>query len=269
MQTKLICSDIDGTLLNKDRELSTKTIAAIKDVAHMPFILISSRMPQAMEHLQQELDITHLPLICYNGGLIIDGEEIVHSTEIDLDIARALVDFCSDTEIHSSLYHGREWYVPGMDFWANRESNNTKVKPVTQALEMTLKNWRSEGKGAHKIMCMGEPAELDALVGFIESNFNDQIVGYRSKPTYLEISPKSISKKTSLETLLNHQYPELGLHNVMAFGDNYNDVDMLSSVGVGVAVENAIAEAKDAADHKTACNIDDGVALFLETMVWS
>ena len=113
-------------------------------------------------------------------------------------------------------------------------------------------------------MCMGEPAELDMLVDFIEKNYHDQIIGYRSKPTYLEISPKCISKKTSLETLLDLQYPELGLHNVMAFGDNYNDVDMLSAVGVGVAVENAIAEAKEAADHKTACNIDDGVALFLE-----
>ena len=264
MQTKLICSDIDGTLLNKDRELSTKTIEVIKDMAPMPFILISSRMPQAMEHLQAELDITHLPLICYNGGLIIEGEEVVHSTEINLDITKALVDFCSDTEIHSSLYHGREWYVPGMDFWANRESNNTKVVPVLQAIEMTLEKWKSESKGAHKIMCMGKPTELDSLVAFIENNYNDEIIGYRSKPTYLEISPKSISKKTSLETLLSLQYPELGLQNVMAFGDNYNDVDMLSAVGVGVAVENAISEVKDAADHKTVCNIDDGVALFLE-----
>ena len=113
-------------------------------------------------------------------------------------------------------------------------------------------------------MCMGEPAELDALVDYIENNHNEQIIGYRSKPTYLEISPKSISKKTSLEALLNHQYPELGLQNVMAFGDNHNDIDMLNAVGVGVAVENAIAEAKDAADHRTACNIEDGVALFLE-----
>ncbi|MEL4454889.1 Cof-type HAD-IIB family hydrolase [Lutimonas vermicola] len=264
MQTKLICSDIDGTLLNKDRELSEKSIEVIKDLSPIPFILISSRMPQAMQHLQQELDITHLPLICYNGGLIIDGDDVLHSTEINMDVIRALVDFCSGTQIHSSLYHGREWYVPGMDFWANRESFNTKVIPVTQAIEMTLDQWKKEGKGAHKIMCMGDPAELDRLVAFIENNYKEQIVGYRSKPTYLEISPKSITKKTSLETLLDLHYPDLGLHNVMAFGDNYNDVDMLSAVGVGVAVENAITEAKDVADHKTARNIDDGVALFLE-----
>jgi hydroxymethylpyrimidine pyrophosphatase-like HAD family hydrolase len=51
MKTKLICSDIDGTLLNKDRELSTRTIATIKNHRDISFILISSRMPQAMVHL--------------------------------------------------------------------------------------------------------------------------------------------------------------------------------------------------------------------------
>ena len=264
MQTKLICSDIDGTLLNMDRQLSQKTIDVVKNNAHIPFILISSRMPQAMEHLQEELDISHLPLICYNGGLIIKGEEVLQSIEIQLEVIRSLIDFCSETNIHSSLYHKRDWYVASLDYWAKRESNNTKVIPTVQDVKTTLMQWGFEKNGAHKMMCMGEPAELDALVGFIEDNLKNEVIGYRSKPTYLEISPKSISKKTSLETLLQIQYPEIKLENVMAFGDNYNDIDMLSAVGVGVAVENAIEEVKDVVHHKTYCNVDDGVALFLE-----
>ena len=83
MKTKLICSDIDGTLLNKERELSERTITAIKSNSHFPFILISSRMPKAMVHLQEELSISHLPLIAYNGGLILDNNKVLHSTEID------------------------------------------------------------------------------------------------------------------------------------------------------------------------------------------
>ena len=77
MITKIICSDIDGTLLNKERELSDRTIKVIKDNSETPFILISSRMPKAMVHLQRELDITHLPLIAYNGGLVIDNKDIL------------------------------------------------------------------------------------------------------------------------------------------------------------------------------------------------
>lgn len=264
MPYKLICSDIDGTLLNKNRELSDKTIGAIKDLSPTPFILISSRMPQAMEHLQMELDIRHLPLICYNGGLVIDGDRVIESTEIDTGIARSLAGFCQNTGIHSSLYHGREWYVPSMDYWAKRESNNTKVIPQIQDIDTTIGKWELEGKGAHKIMCMGEAQEIDALARYIEENFNDKIIGYRSKPTYLEISPRDISKKTAIETLLVHNYPELGMQDVTAFGDNYNDIDMLQAVGRGVAVSNAIPEVLAVADLITSTNKENGVAEVLE-----
>lgn len=264
MQTQLICSDIDGTLLNKERELSEKTKNVIKEVSHIPFILISSRMPQAMEHLQQELEITHLPLICFNGGYVVKGEEILESTEIHIETSKSVAEFCLHSKVHCSLYHGREWYVEEMDYWAKRESHNTKVKPELRTVRDTLDIWEKEGKGAHKIMCMGEPQVLDQLVEFINTYYKEEIIGYRSKPTYLEISPKKISKKTALETLLQLEYPELNLAQVMAFGDNYNDIDMLNSVGVGVAVENGIAEAREAASFQTSCNIDDGVAVFME-----
>ncbi len=267
MQTKLICSDIDGTLLNKNRELSNKTIEVIKDISPIPFILISSRMPQAMLHLQEELDIKHLPIICYNGGFITNKNQVLQSTEIDSDITKTLAIFCLEKQIHSSLYHGFEWFVPSMDYWAKRESNNTKVIPEVQAIEKTLIQWEAERKGAHKIMCMGQEEEIDALATFIENNFNEQIIGYRSKPTYLEISPKSISKKTAIQSLLQLQYPELSINNVMAFGDNYNDIDMLAAAGIGVAVENAIPEVLAVADVVTGSNKEDGVALFLEEVL--
>lgn len=267
MDTHLICSDIDGTLLNKERELSEKTKNVVKELSHIPFILISSRMPQAMEHLQEELDITSLPMICYNGGLILQQGRVLHSTEIGIEIADSLVNFCKDGSIHTSLYHSKEWYVPEMDYWARRESNNTKVVPVVQELQTTLENWSKEGKGAHKIMCMGPAEEIDLLADYIEEYHRDQIIGYRSKPTYLEISPKVISKKTALKTLLQLHFPELSLKDVMAFGDNYNDIDMLQAVGIGVAVENAITEALEVADYITSTNKKDGVAEFLATQL--
>ena len=132
---------------------------------------------------------------------------------------------------------------------------------------MTIGKWELEGKGAHKIMCMGDEVEIDQLVDFIERYHGQEIIGYRSKPTYLEISAKSISKKTAIESLVAEKYPELGMENVMAFGDNYNDIEMLEAVGTGVAVANANREVKKVADHKTDSNVKDGVAKFLEKMV--
>jgi len=266
MKIKLICSDIDGTLLNKDRALSPRTIHTIKDNSSIPFILISSRMPQAMRHLQQELNITHLPLIAYNGGLIIDNDHVLHTTEITTTCIASIDEFCSSTKLHLSLYHHDEWYVPTMDFWAKREQNNTKVTPQVKTIQNTIATWEKEGKGAHKIMCMGDEHEIDELVLFLEKEFDDTIIGYRSKPTYLEISHAEISKKTAIEFLLKTNYPELNLSDVLAFGDNYNDIEMLKSVGIGVAVQNAKKEVLFVANKTTLANIDDGVAVFLENI---
>jgi Cof subfamily protein (haloacid dehalogenase superfamily) len=264
MQVKLICSDIDGTLLNKERELSEKSISVIKKMAPTPLILISSRMPQAMEHLQQELDISHLPLIAYNGGLTLEQGTVLDSTEIDLNLVEAITVFCSERQIHASLYHRYQWYVAEMDYWAKRESNNTKVAPQVQPVEQTIAQWQGSGNGAHKIMCMGDPLEIDQLASFIQKKYHDQVIGYRSKPTYLEISPARVSKKTALEELMKFQYQGLSLNNVMAFGDNFNDIDMLDAVGMGVAVKNANSEVLAVADRVTETNTNDGVAIFLE-----
>ncbi len=151
-----------------------------------------------------------------------------------------------------------------MDYWAKREANNTKVIPTIQNIETTLHNWKQQNKGAHKIMIMGDEIEINNLVNFLEKNYKEEVIGYRSKNTYLEIAHKSINKKTAIETLINSYYPKLNLENVLAFGDDYNDVEMLKTVGIGVAVQNSKDEVISIANEITLTNIEDGVALYLE-----
>lgn len=86
MSYKLLCTDIDGTLLNKDRVLSPETINQITRIKdNCAIVLASSRMPDAMRHLQKDLDITNSPLIAYNGGLVLDKNTVLSSTEIPMD----------------------------------------------------------------------------------------------------------------------------------------------------------------------------------------
>ncbi len=264
MPYRIVFSDIDGTLLNSERELSEFTISEIKRIKEtIPVILISSRMPSAMIHLQQELDIATEPIICYNGGLIMVDQKPIHSTFISPDIVEKLNDFNRERKFHISLYHNDDWYVPEMDFWANREANNTKVTPTVKPAKSVIQEWKDHNKGAHKIMCMGEEAYIDQAYSFLEQTFGDILHLYRSKPTYIEIAHKSISKLTAIEILLKTHY-NIPISHAVAFGDNYNDIAMLTAVGTGVAVANAKPETLKIADVITLSGKEDGVATFIK-----
>ncbi len=267
MPHSIVFSDIDGTLLNKERELSEFTISEIKRIKNkIPIILISSRMPSAMIHLQEDLGIEEQPLICYNGGLILVNNNPIHSTCIETDIIEDLFCFNDDLNVHISLYNNDEWFVPEIDFWAKREANNTKVNPIVKPINQVLKDWKSDLKGAHKIMCMGDEKLINLIVVFLESKYSSDLHLYRSKPTYLEIAHKSISKLTAIELLLNTHF-NIPIEQAIAFGDNYNDIEMLKAVGMGVAVANAKPETLEIANFITLAGKEDGVATYLKNYI--
>lgn len=264
MTFKIVFSDIDGTLLNEDRELSSLTLRIIRQLQQeVPFILISSRMPQAMQHLQEELHISHQPLICYNGAQIIVDNNTISSTEIPWEIINELHKYNQNTGCHLSLFNSTEWFVPAMDFWARREQNNTKVTPRVKPVEEVLIDWKDLKKGAHKIQCMGENAVIDGIENFLFRNFKEQLHLYRSKDTYLEIANKEVSKLTAIKILLNSHF-HLSLEESIAFGDNFNDHEMLRAVGMGIAVGNARPEILKIAKSITDPGKEDGVAKSLQ-----
>lgn len=217
-------------------------------------------MPSAMTHLQKDLGIDGLPMICYNGGLVLVDGEIVDDISIAPTILEDIANLNAHNNFHISLYNNDDWYVPSMDFWAKREENNTKVTPIVKATNDVINLWTEEGKGAHKVMCMGEKEHIDFVYAELGKLHGDKLHLYRSKDTYLEIANKNISKLTGIEELLACKYPHLSLENCIAFGDNYNDIEMLKAVKHGVAVANAKEEVLVIANAVTDINKNDGVA---------
>jgi Cof subfamily protein (haloacid dehalogenase superfamily) len=262
MSYKLLCTDIDGTLLNAERELAPETIFQFERIKeNCSVILASSRMPEAMRHLQRDAGIAGSPLIAYNGGLVLDGDKVLSSTEIAYKEVEKIVELSGGTEIHVSIYNNDEWYVPAMDYWADREASNTKVTPQVRSLTETLAEYSKTNKGAHKVMCMGPADDIAVLYDNLILHLNEDLHVYKSKDTYLEIASKKISKKSAIATLLEHVYGHLDWKDVIAFGDNYNDMEMLAAVGMGVAVGNAKEEVLAIANDVTATNKKHGVAL--------
>lgn len=267
MTIQAICSDIDGTLLNKERELSEKTIRVLKHLgASMPVILASSRMPGAMRHLQHQLGINEHPLICYNGGYVLVYKDhqptVIHSVDLPLEVARYVTEVVENRSIHASFYSEDNWYASQEDQWSAREEKITKVKPVIKMAHDVVALFEATNAPVHKVMCMGPEDEIARLEEMINNNFVKYVHAFRSKSTYLEITPRPVSKATALEKVL--ALNNISMTEVIAFGDNYNDIDLLKLAGIGIAVENARAEVKAVANDMTLANIEDGVAVALE-----
>lgn len=267
MKYKAICSDIDGTLLNSERDLSLRLKQIIKTIpSQIPVILASSRMPDAMRHLLADLNRPSEPIIAYNGGFVLDGKgNVLDSVSISLDLVAKILKMTAKTSIHVSLYHGENWYESQNDYWAQREIKNTKVEPTWKTNEEVLNLWSKNQLGAHKVMCMGDSQEISWLFGELHFEHAADLNLYRSKDTFIEIAAKKISKATALRLVLEQCY-DFGMEDVIAFGDNYNDIDLLQSVGWGVAVENARPEVKAVANEITLHHREDGVAATLERL---
>lgn len=265
MHYKAICSDIDGTLLNSNRDISPRLKLVINQFPkEFPLILASSRMPDAMRHLLRDLQRPVEPLIAYNGGFVLDkAGNLLDSVEIPINIVAKILEMTRKTDIHVSLYHGENWYEPKADYWAKREIQNTKVEPIWMSGESVLDLWAKENKGAHKVMVMGDSNEISWLFGELHLAYSSDVHLYRSKDTYIEIAPRKISKATALKLVLESHY-DFGMEDIIAFGDNYNDIDLIQSVGWGVAVANARPEVKAVAKEITLHHKEDGVAATLE-----
>lgn len=261
MKYKILCSDLDGTLLSTKSDVSKNAIEQINKIKNeTKIILVSARMPSGMRYIQEDLGITEQPIICYNGALVLSGNTELTSVFIPTDILKEIYKLCSELEADLGLYFNNEWYVPKTSLRVEKEIKYTKSTPVFQDTEHTLSNWEKRNIGAHKIMLMCTKASADSLMPTLQKELGVALNLYRSNDTLIEIAPKSVSKLSAIKTLMKEDET---LNDIIAFGDNYNDIEMLENVGFGVAVANARDEVKAISNYITLENTKDGVAHYI------
>jgi len=255
---KMLCLDIDGTLLNSQHQITEKTVNIIQQVVkekNLLVILVSARMPKGIWFLQKELKVRQ-PIISYNGALVITNNlEQLSSLNISISDVKKVYKLAQELKLHMSLYKDDNWYVDKMDKWAKEESEITNIKPNILKFDDLISSWKS---GANKLLCIGTPEKIKVLEEQAKVCSLDKLTIYRSKPTYLEIIPKAASKTTAIKTL--QEKFNIKREEVIAIGDNYNDIDMLTYAGLGVAMGNSPQEVKKAANEVTRSNDNDGVA---------
>lgn len=262
-EIKLIVSDIDGTILDDQHQISSQLKQLLPDLTKhgIHFVLASARSPQGMAAIATTLTLADQPLACYNGALILNHAHLELSETLfsqPLDQLEAIRVFQEIQRYFSSislnLYSGINWFVPAFDHWVKAESEITQIQPTVADLSDLL---HARHVPVHKFLLIDQANTIQSLIAHLNKLSLHHTAYYLSKNNYLEITHRDISKATVVTELA--KYYDLQKDQVLAIGDNYNDLPMLQAAGIGIAMANAPIAVQQAATDVTTSNQEEGV----------
>jgi Cof subfamily protein (haloacid dehalogenase superfamily) len=252
----LVVSDVDGTLLTKDKILTEAAQRAVRrlEESGVGFTIVSSRPTIGMRFLIEPLQIT-LPVGSFNGSSIVDAQlnPIEHHL-IPASAAQRCLEVLNEFGVDIWLFTHDKWLTDNADAEYNAfEKRTIKVDPdivedFTPYLSDACKIVGSSADFAHLQRC--EAAMQKAL--------GAQATVARSQSYYLDITPPGYDKGTFVQAMAMR----LGISTdaIATIGDMHNDVAMFRKSGMSIAMGNATDDIKKQATHVTTSNADEGFA---------
>ena len=267
MDYKLIALDIDGTLTNSKKEITPRTRYALLEAQAQGkrLVLASGRHPIGVYPIARDLCMDSYGgyIMSFNGGKIIDctTDRTIVTKLFPREYLPDIISVLQDSNITVITWDDKR-------IFANDTVNDyTYVeKDVLKTEMVVVEDFVSKIKfDINKILLAGEPDELDEYQKILSKRYDGLLEIYKSAPYFLELMPFGVSKGSMLPLLLDH----LGVNRdeLMAFGDNYNDLTMIGYAGMGVAMGNGEAEVKKIANYVCPSNDDDGIADTLNKFV--
>ncbi|MGT2907726.1 Cof-type HAD-IIB family hydrolase [Streptococcus dentiloxodontae] len=261
---KIIFSDIDGTLLNEDLMVSKKTRQILSQAVGkgILFVPVSARMPEAIKPIIGDF-LPAVPIISYNGAFIQDIQgNVIGSTPMSSQLARAICQYVETERAEIA------WNVYSGEIWLSQDRKNTWIAREERVVGLQSQEADLERIGhlpeVHKLLLMGEPELIAVLEEELKQLYPELSIA-RSLPYYLEIMAAGIHKGQAVRTLAQHY--GVAMADTIAFGDNFNDLDMLEAVGEGYVMANGPEEVKKRIGRVTADHNHDGIAQALEKII--
>ena len=268
MKYKLLVLDVDGTLLNDEREISKRTLAALLKVQQMGvrIVLASGRPTYGLMPLAKTLELGNYGgfVLSYNGCQIIKAQngEILFERRINPEMLPYLEKKARKNGFAIFTYHDDTLIT------ASPDNEYIKNEALLNNLKIIREDEFSTAIDFAPCKCMLVSDKEKALIG-LEQHWEKRLAGtldaFRSEPYFLEVVPCGVNKANTLGALLEH----LGVtrEEVIAVGDGVCDVTMLQLAGMGVAMGHSQDSVKVCADYVTASNEEDGVALAVEKLI--
>ena len=242
---KLWISDIDGTLLNYDGSTTPEMLDVINRVnkSETKLVLATGRMFMGANFQAKKFNLK-TPVVCYQGAIVRDENEILWQSLINKDLSLEVIDYLKKKHIHTHVYDNDILYVEDDDKRIMKTycgGRGTTYEVVNSFKELELNN-------VPKILAV---IENKALMEEIKQELREKYSGIfaivQSATTYLEITNINASKGNALNFLKN--YWNLSDEEVLASGDQDNDVDMIKNAGISVCVGDNSIELKKTAKY--------------------
>lgn len=263
---KLIVLDLDGTLLTSDKKISPVNFAALEQAAAKGIHIVpcTGRYYAGMPE-----DVRNLPFLRYaitiNGADIYDAKECksLHQALISPEKADEVFSVLDTLPVIYDCYQdGHGWieqkFYDIADQYAMGEVRAEDIRKMRTPLDGFKQTIRERGKPVQKIQMFFRDLDLRAeMLSKLQQRFPELVVT-TSLTNNIEMNSHTAHKGTALLELCRQLGIDPGA--TMAFGDGLNDVTMLRTAAVGVAMGNAAPQVKDVADYITDTNDNDGVA---------
>jgi Cof subfamily protein (haloacid dehalogenase superfamily) len=262
----LIATDVDGTLLDENEEVTSRTRAAVRAAvaAGTQFVLATGRPPRWIAPVVDALGFAPMA-VCANGAVVYDSatDRILSARTLSAEVLVELAEVATRIIPGAGLAVervGRSAHdaatpgflsSPGYEHaWLNPDNTEVSLEDVLSAPAVKLLIRKAGARSSDMAAALAPHVGLQGDLTYSTNN------------GLIEVVPLGISKATGVDEVA----APLGIAagDVVAFGDMPNDIPMLLWAGLGVAMGNAHPEAKAAADEVTTPNADDGLARVLE-----
>lgn len=259
---KLIALDLDGTLLNSEKNISEVNKEAIRKAKEkgVKIVLCTGRPLLGIERYLEELNLLEEGdySITYNGGLVQKNNtgEILLEKTLSLENINELHQMGFDLGIPMNMIDLECVYEP--EYPEGRESLYQKLQSANLPfLERNITEF-SAGHTFNKVVYCTAPDILEEAINNIPAAMKERYSMMRSRPVLYEVMHPEVNKGKGIESLC--QLLGFTKENVMACGDEENDLAMLTYAGLPVAMENASESVKEFATFISKTNDEDGVA---------
>ena len=258
-----VLTDVDGTLLTKDKVLTERALGAVKSLRErgIIFTITSGRPPFGMRALVEPLGLT-MPMAAFNGAVIaLPDLSILDERQLPGYLVPALIDMIQAHGLDIFLFRSNDWYVRSPDVpHASREASIIQRPPVVAS------NFESVLTGVVKVVGVSDDhPRVTACEAAVQKQFGTHVSAACSQPYYLDVTHPSANKGVVIERL--SRYLKIPMDRIAVLGDQASDVLMFRKSGLSIAMGNASDEVKRQATFVTTSFGEEGFANAVEQFI--